>query len=151
VCWPGKSGGAIGFALIFLLLFLSRKKVNKDSRKGGGRKDKQCCCSSPAGTVCVLNQKFHFLRYRKFLITMIAAITAMVIMKPLSVDITTKVTTVKDYGFLIPVLRSVPGQQKINNLECDGWAPDIPIAIGTGQVVTNHQSYNDWQRQQHNG
>ncbi len=25
--WPGKTGGAIGFALIFLLLFLSRKKV----------------------------------------------------------------------------------------------------------------------------
>jgi O-antigen/teichoic acid export membrane protein len=33
----GKSGGAFGFALIFLLLFLSRKKVNKErprQRKG---------------------------------------------------------------------------------------------------------------------
>jgi hypothetical protein len=28
VSWPGKSGGGIGFALIFLLLFLSRKKVD---------------------------------------------------------------------------------------------------------------------------
>jgi hypothetical protein len=30
VRWPGKSSGAIGFALIFLLLFLSRKKVNNE-------------------------------------------------------------------------------------------------------------------------
>jgi hypothetical protein len=27
--WPGKTGGAIHFALIFLLTFLSRKKVRK--------------------------------------------------------------------------------------------------------------------------
>ena len=28
--WPGETGGAIGFALIFLLLFASRQKVDKD-------------------------------------------------------------------------------------------------------------------------
>jgi hypothetical protein len=36
----GKSGGVFGFALIFLLLFLSRKKVNKErSRKRKYNKD----------------------------------------------------------------------------------------------------------------
>jgi hypothetical protein len=29
VRWPGKTGGAIRFSLIFLFLFLSRKKENK--------------------------------------------------------------------------------------------------------------------------
>ena len=29
VRWPGETGGAFGFALIFLLLFASRQKVNK--------------------------------------------------------------------------------------------------------------------------
>ena len=29
VRWPGKTGGAFGFALIFLLLFASRQKVDR--------------------------------------------------------------------------------------------------------------------------
>jgi hypothetical protein len=29
VRWPGETGGAFGFALIFLLLFASRQKVDK--------------------------------------------------------------------------------------------------------------------------
>ena len=30
--WPAKTRGAIGFGLIFLVLFLSRKKVRKELR-----------------------------------------------------------------------------------------------------------------------
>jgi len=41
VRWPGKSGGAIGFALIFLSLFLSRKKVNNK------HKQFRCGCKNP--------------------------------------------------------------------------------------------------------
>jgi hypothetical protein len=35
VRWPGQTSGAIGLALIFLLLFASRQKVNNAIREQG--------------------------------------------------------------------------------------------------------------------